>query len=235
MKKYHKFFSILFFILLSTMLLAQDEDAAPFGAESKPFKKQYYVFSPRVSITVPHPTSNRSFKNSFVGIYELSGGLNIMLYKGLFAGVTYKTGLLKVMENKIADNNTRMYINNVSVKVGGDRYAGDKNRMIFSAAVSAGKNWTNFSSLICKDPGNHDVIIDSYETTFIEPEINLFFLVEPNFGIGATISYTSFNRIFDPFEICLDDFAQFDKNSPGSTQYFSFGFGFYYSFLKKKS
>jgi len=235
MKKYSSYFSILLFSLISTMLVGQDDDAIAFGEGSKPLKKQYYVFSPRVSITVPHPTSNRPFKKSFVGIYEVSGGLNFMLYKGLFAGVTYKTGLLKVMENKIPDNNTKMSINNVSVKVGGDRYVGDKNRMIFSAAVSAGKNWTDFSSLVCKDPANHPVMISSYETTFIEPEINLFFLVETNFGIGVTLSYTTFNRIFDPYEICLDDWAQFDKNSTGSTQYFSFGFGFYYSFLKKKS
>jgi len=232
MKLYY--YAILFFSFISATMLAQDETPAPFINESKSFKKQYYVFSPRVSITVPHPIANRSFKKSFVGIYEISGGFNIMLYKGLFAGITYKNGLFKVMENKIPDYNAKMYINNGAIKVGSDFYVGDKNRIILSTALSAGKNQTHFASLICKDPANHPVMITAYETTFIEPEINLFFLIEPNFGIGATLSYTTFNRLFDPYELCLDDWAQFDRNSKGATQHFSFGFGFYYSFLKKK-
>lgn len=226
------FYFFIFIILVPSGMMAQEPAAFP--EDSKPRNKEYYFLCPRASVTVPHPIANRAFKKSFTGVYEFSGGLNFMLYKGLFAGFTYKTGFLKVMENKIPDYNAGMSINNVGVKVGGDRYVGEKNRMIFSAAVSAGKNWTHFSSLICKDPVNHPLMITGYTTTFVEPEINLFFLVEPNFGIGATVSYTIFNRNFDPFELCFDDWAQFDQNTAGATQYLSFGFGFYYSLFKKK-
>ncbi|MBA3705425.1 MAG: hypothetical protein H0W84_05860, partial [Bacteroidetes bacterium] len=169
----------------------------------KPLYKQYYVFSPRVSITVPHPLANSAFKKSFVGVYEVSGGLNIMLYKGLFLGCTYKNTLFKIMENKIPDYNASMSINSVAGKIGGDWYIGDNNRIVYSMALSGGRNWTYFSSLICKTPGH--IMNMHYSTTYVEPEVNLFFLVETNFGIGVTVAYAIFNRNFDPYEICLDD------------------------------
>ncbi|MDQ3046264.1 MAG: hypothetical protein M3R27_01865 [Bacteroidota bacterium] len=222
----------LFFQIQAGM--AQDEGlpSVSIDDDAPPRPKQYYLFSPRVSVTVPHPMGNKSFKKSFVGIYEVSGGLNIMFFKGLFIGGTFKNGLLKITENKIADYNARLSINNAAVKVGGDMFVGDKNRMIFSASVSVGKNWSKFSGIVCKTPGEKPMI-DGYTTYYYEPEMNLFFLIESNFGIGATLSYSIFNKNFDPYELCLDDWTQFDKSNVGSTQYLSFGFGFYYSFLKK--
>ncbi len=214
-------------------MLAQDVTPIALADETKALKKKYYLFSPRVSITVPHPIANTSFKRSFVGIYEVSGGLNVMLYQGLFIGATYKNAELKISQKNISNYDALMAINNVAVKVGGDWYVGDKNRIIYSMAVSGGKNWTKFPHLMRKLP-NERPATTSYSTTYIEPEANLFFLVESNFGIGATISYTIFNRIFDPYELSLNEWAAYDKNSPGVTQYLSFGFGFYYSFLKKK-
>jgi hypothetical protein len=226
----------LFFIclLLPAQLIAQEEVPViqqTAEDETLPSPKQYYLFSPRISVTVPHPMANPSFKKCFVGIYEASGGLNVYLYKGAFLGLTYKNGLLKITENKIADYNASMHINNASVKIGGDIYVGDRNRVIYSFAVSAGRNWTRYSGLVAKDKDR--IIPASYSCNFMEPEMNLFFLIESNFGIGATISYSIFNKTFDPYELALNDWAQFSKNTSGNTQYFSFGFGFYYSLLRK--
>ncbi|MCW3085368.1 MAG: hypothetical protein JWP12_2734 [Bacteroidetes bacterium] len=235
MKPILKYF-ILFLLLVSPMLIkAQDDEPAvqqPATADddAPAPPKRYYVLSPRVSVTVPHPMSNKSFKKCFVGIYEISGGLNFYLYKGLFIGGTYKNGLLKITENKIADYNASMFINNAAVKIGTDAYIGDKNRVIFSAAVSGGKNWTKYGGLVAKEPRN---IPTSYTCTYLEPEINLFFLIESNFGIGVTVSYSIFNHTFDPYELALNDWTQFSKTNTGSTQYLSFGFGFYYSLLQK--
>ena len=94
-------------------------------------QKNYYLFSARVNVTVPHPVSNGAFKKCFVGIYEASGGLNLMLYKGVFVGGAYKNGLMKITENKIANYNASMQMNNASGKIGGDLYLGEKNRVIF--------------------------------------------------------------------------------------------------------
>src|ERR1043165_3243589 len=115
--------------------LSQDESLPvpqPAG-DPVPAKKQYYVLSPRVSVTVPHPMANRSFKKSFVGIYEVTGGLNIYLYKGLFIGGSAKNGLMRITENKIADYNASMGYYNASGKIGGDFYVGEQNKTIFSA------------------------------------------------------------------------------------------------------
>lgn len=175
---------------------------------------------------------NKAFKKCFVGVYEFSGGLNIYYYKGLFIGGTYKNGLLRITENKIADYNASLNINNFGLKVGTDFYLGEKNKIIFSAAITGGQNYAKYSGIVCKE-GSKVPKINGYTVSYLEPEMNLYFLVEPNFGIGATISYSVFNTEFNPYDLCLDDWTSFSKENPGRTQYLSFGFGFYYSLIKK--
>lgn len=223
------------FLCTATGAIQAQEDTpittAP-AEDAPPAPKQYYLFSPRVSVTVPHPMSNSAFKKSFVGIYEASGGLNIYPYKGIFLGVTYKNGLLKITENKIADYNASMYINNAGAKLGTDIFVTENHKVIFSASVGAGQNWTRYSGLVSKD--SLKIIPTTYSCVYVEPEINLFFLIESNFGIGATLSYSIFNKNFDPYELALTDWTNYNAVNNGSTQYFSFGFGFYYSFLRKE-
>ncbi|MDF2436417.1 MAG: hypothetical protein K0Q95_793 [Bacteroidota bacterium] len=220
----------------ATSLVAQEDDQVAVQetpeVETPPAPKRYYVLSPRVSVTVPHPTKNTSFKKSFVGIYEASGGLNLYVYKGIFVGGTYKNGLLKITENKINDYNASLTINNIGVKLGGDVYVGEKNKVIFSAAVTAGQSTGRYTGLVAKDKSR--ILPTKYTCNYFEPEINLFFLIESNFGIGATLSYSVFDKTFDPYELALNDWTQFPKSITGSTQFYSFGFGFYYSLWKKK-
>lgn len=223
-------------MLFSFTLLAQDEPLIPSisqGNETPSLPKQYYYLSPRVSVTVPHPMTNKAFRKCFVGIYEITGGLNIMYYKGLFIGASYKNALLKITENKIANFEASMKLNNVALKLGTDSYLGEKNRVVFSSAVSVGQNWTRYSGLHTKDQTKHPALTE-YKSIFVEPEINLFFLVESNFGIGATISYSIFDKNFDPYELALTDWTSFQNIKAGSTSYLSFGFGFYYSLIAKK-
>ena len=247
MKRSTGYILFLFFSFSSIALFAQDqpnnEDEDDDGFPARPNnketgKKNYYLFSPRVNVTVPHPITNSSFKKCFAGIYEVSGGLNIMIYKGLFIGGSYKNGLLKITPKKIANYpgfaEPTMNINNAAGKIGGDLYLGERNRVLFSAALSFGQNWTTYANLVAKDP--HKVIDNtSFTCSYYEPEVNLFFLIEDNFGVGATVTYTVFDHTFDPYALSLNDWAGgFDKTSSGTTQYLSFGFGIYYSFLKKK-
>lgn len=221
----------LIFIFSFTSIFAQQNNEEE---EFMPaMKKQYYVFSPRFSITVPHPTSNKAFRKSFVGVYGLSAGLNIMLFKGAFIGVTYKNSLIKVFENRIPDLEANMQMNDAGIKVGIDNYVGSKNRMIFSASVNVGYNWTTYSRFKCKTIYGKTPI-SGFSTNYIEPEINYYFLVEENLGIGANIHYTLLNQNFNPYDLCLNEWSQFDKSNPGNIQYLSFGFGIYYGFMKKQ-
>ncbi|MGZ4035548.1 MAG: hypothetical protein ACXVPU_12330 [Bacteroidia bacterium] len=237
MKPLAKYFLFTFFSVISFASIAQDTNPvvppANSGDDSPPETKQYYLLSPRVSVTVPHPMLNKSFKKSFVGIYEVSGGLNLFIYKGFFIGLAGKNGLLKITENKIADYNASMAINNAAAKVGGDWYVGDKNKVIFSLGFTAGHNWTKYSDLMYKDP-NKKPLYTKFETNYIEPEMNLFFLIESNFAIGATVSYTIFDAHFNPYDLDLNEYSQFSTNNAAATQFLSFGFGFYYSLLPKK-
>ncbi|OFY87896.1 MAG: hypothetical protein A3F72_03230 [Bacteroidetes bacterium RIFCSPLOWO2_12_FULL_35_15] len=236
MKNYFKYFFLFLSVFFSSALLAQDETLVPSSSktnETPSLPKQFYFLSPRVSVTVPHPMANKAFKKSFVGIYEITGGLNVMYYKGLFIGASYKNGLLKITENKISDFNASMKLNNIALKLGVDSYLGEDNRVVFSSAVSVGQNWTKYSGLHTKDQTKHPALTE-YKSIFVEPEINLFFLVESNFGIGATLSYSIFDKNFDPYELALTDWTSFQNVEPGSTSYLSFGFGFYYSLIPKK-
>jgi hypothetical protein len=215
--------------------LSQDETPVPAvsSGDAAPSKKQYYILSPRVSVTVPHPMANRSFRKCFVGIYEISGGLNIYPYKGLFIGAMYKNGLMKITENKIADYDASLNYNNISGKIGGDFYVGEQNRIIFSAAAAYGHNWSTYTGLKYVD-NNPPPKYTTFSTGFIEPEINLYFLIESNFGIGATVSYTIEDAHFDPYDLALNQFTQFTSRSTVSTKFLSFGFGFYYSLIRRK-
>lgn len=234
--KTQRFFLILIFLFSVSIAFSQDEQlpvASPATDGQAPSKKQYYLLSPRISVTVPHPMGNKSFKKSFVGIYEVSGGLNILLHKGLFIGATAKNGLLKITENKITDYNASMKFNNVAGKFGVDMYVGEKNRAIYSVALSYGYNWTKYEGIKYKNSNNQPKI-NSFTTTYFEPEMNIFFLIESNFGVGATLSYTMFDAHFDPYDLVLNEYAKFDTDNAVSTQFLSFGFGFYYSLVKKK-
>lgn len=233
--KLHTIFISLLFSLFTLSCFSQEDLPVPATPKTEefPLKKKHYLFSPRVSVTVPHPIADKSFKKCFVGIYEVSAGLNIFFYKGLFVGVTGKNGLLKITENKIADYNARMQINNVGGKIGGDLYVGENNKAILSFAVTVGHNWTQYSGLKWRD-ASKPPLYTSYETNLIEPETNIFFLIESNFAIGATVSYSIFDSHFDPYDLNLNEYSKFSSNNSVSTQYLSFGFGFYYSIVPKK-
>ncbi len=232
-----KAYLLLFLLLITGMAFSQEgtltQPPSTAPGDPAPAKKQYYLLSPRVSVTVPHPMGNKSFKKSFVGIYEVTGGLNVNIFNGFFLGVSGKNGLLKITENKITDYNASMRFNAVAGKFGFDTYVGEKNNAIFSMALSYGQNWTEYSGIMSKDPKNPPKI-NSFTTSFWEPEMNLFFLIESNFAIGATISYTVYDAHFDPYDLALNEYAKFDTENAVSTQYFSFGFGFYYSLIRKK-
>ncbi|MES2592677.1 MAG: hypothetical protein V4608_12400 [Bacteroidota bacterium] len=231
-----KYVLLLCFTLVSIVSIAQDDiiTSEPIVIEeSIPRDKVYYLFSPRVSITVPHPMGNSAFKKTFVGIYEANAGFNLMLYKGVFGGVTFKNALLKITDNKIPNyGNGSMSIYSAAVKAGSDFYISDKNNLIFSASIAAGQNTTKYSSIICKNPVNHPLTTD-FKAFYAEPELDLYFIIEENFGVGLSVTYSIIQHTFDPYELCLNEWSQYSKTNTGSTQYLSFGFGFYYGIARR--
>ncbi len=243
-------FFFLFFSLFSFSSKAQngdDENDADdenehldLGSLNNDGKIHHYVFDIRVNATVPKPMGNKAYRRSFLGVYEASLATNVYLYKGIFIGASAKNGMLKITENKIPNYNAQMEIDNVAGKLGGDLYLGERKRIIFSAALAIGQNWTHYYSFVRKDTKDPSKVLSipldnaRFNTFFYEPEINLYFLVDNNMGIGATITYSLYNHTFDPFELYLNQWAPFDPGPTGNTSNLSFGLGFYYNFLEKK-
>ena len=228
MKQLNKYLLFLLLTLGPFITLAQEEDtlAIDFDADViLPRERKHYQFTPRLSFTVPHPMGNAAFKKTFVGIYEINAGLNLMFYKGFFAGATFKNGLLKVTEKKIPDYNAGMSLNSAAVKAGGDFYLNDKNTVMLSASVSVGQNSTKYTSLVCKDPVGKPAIT-SFKSIYYEPEVSLFLFVEENFAMGFTTTYSIIKRTFDPYELCLNEWSAYGKDNTGPIRYISFGFGF---------
>ncbi|MEO6902989.1 MAG: hypothetical protein ABI315_07530 [Bacteroidia bacterium] len=207
-----------------------------------PSKKQYFLFSTRASVTVPHPIANSAFKKTFVGIYNINLDFNTFIYRGLYIGASYKNNLFKITPTKIASYNVdslgnlnpypTMHSNAAAVKVGYDIFIGEENRVIYSISTSVGNYWTKYGNFVSKPAGKK--IIKNSVTSYIEPEMALNFMVESNFAIGVNISYTMLNSNFDPYKLSLNDWKGYGKNNESNTQYLSFGFGFFYSFYKKK-
>jgi hypothetical protein len=234
--------SLLIALLLFTVMPAFAQDPSTenttTSSDNGPANKEYYWFTPRVSVTVPHPTANGAFKKNFVGVYEVSASFDVMVFKGVFVGAEYAYGTLKVNGLIGVANfhyNPLMHVSNTGFRAGAQKYLGDRNRVIYTAAISAGMNWTNFANLKCKD-STMVPPLTKYSIPYLKPEMNIYFLVESNFAIGATLSYSLYQRKFDPADICLNDWkASVGTVNNKATQYLSFGFGFYYSFYKKKA
>lgn len=236
LKRFYNFLLVLLLALPLTVSAQEDTLALelPEADEILPRQRKYYLFTPRLSFTVPHPVGNSAFKKTFVGIYEVNAGLNLMFYKGFYAGATFKNGLLKVTEKKIRDYDAGMTVNSAAAKVGADFYLNEKNTVMLSTSFSVGQNSTKFTSLKCKDPGGSPAITD-YKSIYYEPEATILLFVEENFAFGITSTYSIIKRTFDPYELCFDDWAAYGKENSGPTRYISFGFGFYYGFSTRKS
>src|ERR1019366_6665991 len=189
------------------------------------------LFSARLSFTSPNPISNKAFNKSFVGIYQVDGSMNMSLYKGIYVGVAFSYASLKINKNltgamynvgltpaQTNEANASMSIYNAAIKIGGDFYIGEKNRMILSPAISVGQSYVKYSSFVCKDSAKHIQITD-FKSPYVQTDISMIFLIEPNWGIGPTISYSLIKRNFDPTELCLEDWGV-NKSNSSATQYF---------------
>ena len=156
-----------------------------------------------------------------------------MVYKGIFIGGVYETAGLKITGNKITNYSASMEVENVAGKIGGDFFVGERNRVVVSGALAVGQNWTTYYGLAPKD-NYPPPAYTTFSCTYEQPSVHLYFLADRNFGIGATLSYTLYNHIFDSHELGLNYWGLPDYGTGGSTQYLSFGFSFYVNLWKKK-
>jgi hypothetical protein len=225
---------ILIAFLLSHSCFAQIVDSSAISETEEPaiLPKKYFLLSPRLAISVPLPTANRSFKKVFVGVYEINVGLNAYVQKGAFIGLAYDYCTFRIPDNKIPRYNATMQLQNAGVKLGGDFYVGDRNIITISPALTIGVGWTKFGNLQIKNPQDPPVNT-SYSAAYLKPEIGFFYLIEREIAVGFNLAYYILNRNFDPYELKLNEWTSFSTSNSKRTQYLNIGFSFYYNFITR--
>ena len=213
-------FSIIILLSLFNNLFAQD--------------KRTFRGSIRFSCTIPNPTSNLAFKKSFVGIYEVNVSFNYNFFKGIGIGATYKNGLfsLPISKGNLSGPDTKAEVNYVGGKLNYDIFLSDIT--MFSASINVGKNFTKYTSVVCLNPmeGQH-----KFSSTYIEPELNMYFFIQENLAIGVNVSEVIVAKSFDPYSICLNEtlnLPYISNEISGLTSYLNFGFSVYVGLFRKK-
>ena len=200
-----------------------------------------YLYSSTMSFTVPNPIGSTIFKNNFLGIYQITGALKLSLFKGFRIGVDFSNAQFKIDKNIIRDYNInvsksynpRIIMFTAAVSLGNQIYLGENNRLILAADVSVGQTYAKFSSFSCKDSLSAITLTD-FKSWYGKTSLSLYFLMEKNWGLGPTISYTIINRSLMADEICLDDWTKTDPSAnQNNLQHINFGFVVYYSFSQK--
>ncbi|HET6225073.1 MAG TPA: hypothetical protein VFF27_02265 [Bacteroidia bacterium] len=231
-------FFVIVLSIYSICIFSQEtpspEGSSTADANYEPLKKNYYWFNPYVSVCVPNPMNNKALKKNFAGVYEINAAIDIGIFKGIFVGAGYKNATLKVTGLVGAQNfhyNPLMKMDNAGIRVGFKTFIGAKNRIVYSASFTMGNSMIHFTKM---ENDSIKPAVTKYSTSYIEPEMGIYFLVESNFSVGVTMSYGLYHKQFDPYEIGLNQVKPIGTVGSGSTQILSFGFGVCYNFLKKK-
>jgi len=184
----------------------------------------------KLDFQVPQPTSNKAFKESFTGIMDLSGSLCLSI-RGFNFGGFYRYKQFQVQANKIANITTVQMVNGAGLRLGYDHWISDKS--IFSSSINIGYNWISYNRVSCQ---GHAPAPFKETGISLEPNANIYFLIDDGFGIGLMASYHVLTYAFDPAPICLDQFHTYnDSDKQGLTQGFSFGFCVYYDLAREAS
>jgi len=164
---------------------------------------QTHRFFVRAAGSVPHPTSNKAFRRSFVGIYDLTGSVSYRIFSGFNAGAVYKHTLWKTPDNKVPGLNLYGQTNAFGLRVGYDHILTES--AVFFSSIAFYSSETYFYGLACAPQNTvEENIQTTYNYRIIEGEMGFYFYTEGNFAIGmqAAFAHTNFN--FDPRKVCLD-------------------------------
>ena len=128
--------------------------------------------------------------------------------------------------------NTNMQSQNGYLKLGFDKFFSDNGFATFS--LNAGYNYNEFKGVKYRS----DTLIGKYPTkfssAFVEPMIDLYFIVDPNFAIGGHISYNYNFGQFDPYYPGFKGWFDYTKvKNNWNMSMITLGFGFYYGLVRK--
>lgn len=194
-----------------------------------------FRFDTRINGLVPHPLSNKAFRNTFIGVYTVSGSQNVQLFKNFFVGICGSNSLFKIPTNKaVASNGYRLsnlfQLNSAGLNIGYDHYIVPQ--VFLSTSISIGQSFGLYTSIQTVNPVP---IKDKFSAGYIQIMSNINFILEDHFGIGFLVSYTYVNYAFNPYDIALNQFKGYaDSDLIGGIGRFEVGFNLYFGYVKKK-
>lgn len=194
-----------------------------------------FRMSIRVNTTVPHAISNKAFRNSFTGIYDVSTNVNFQVFHGFQIGIQYHHNLWKTPDNKIPGLNVYGQTHLGGIRVGYDFIRTQTSTAYIGVTAESG---------VMKYNGLHFTgVPDNSPPTKVHPfrdiqlDAGIFFYTEGNFAIGLNMAAAVTNYKFNPYSIYLNQQnpnPYLASDLEGNWSYFSFGFNLVYSFWRTK-
>lgn len=199
------------------------------GAQENPAKK--YRMHLKLTGNVPHPVSNKAFRRSFIGVYDLALTYRLRLFSGFAAGIQGKHSLWRIPDNKIPGLHTVGQFNGGGISLAYDHILGEV--AVLYAELNAGQMQVSYFGV------SYDSMPDNYQTKYLvkygEAEFGAYFYTEGSFAIGMQTSFLFTDYEFDPYKLALDNHkAYLPEDLNGSVVTFKLGFSVIYSFNERK-
>lgn len=220
--------SVILIITFFSSLITPAQDKAPVLPR----------FAVRGNVAVPNITSSKLFRQSFSGVINADANVSCRLWSNFFIGIGYSYTYFKCQSyfsNPKLDNiNTHLQLQNGYVKLGYDQFFSNNGFVSFS--LNTGYGNSTYRSVRYK----HDSLAGKYPTqfgsSFIEPVVGLYFIVDPNFAFGGHVSYNYNFARFNSLYPQLNEWGPPGYNTLPNKWNMSMvtvGFGFYYGLAKK--
>ncbi len=191
-----------------------------------------FRMSIRAYATVPHSLSNKAFRRSFTGIYDVVVAFNYQLFHGFNAGFQYRTNEWKTADNKIPGLNTYAQGHHVGLRVEKDFILSETSTAYVGIAAEDGL--VKYFGLTFSPGTDLSTLKKIYYFHTIEFETGAFFYTEGDFAIGMHASVVMTNYKFDPYSIHLDQHkAYIPSDLNGTWSHLDVGFIVVYSFFRK--
>lgn len=180
---------------------------------------------------VPHPVSNKAFRRTFIGIYDMSLSFRLKLFSGFSAGIEGMHSKWKIPDNKIPGLHTVSQFNGGGLSLCYDYPTGEVG--VLYATINAGVAQNRYYGL------SYDSVPDNFQTEYFinygEVEVGAYFYTEGSFAIGMQTSMMFTNFAFDPYKLSLNEHKTYiESDLEGKVTTFNLGFSVVYSFVEKK-
>ncbi len=211
---------LLLFVAGTTLLRAQNQNG------KSPFRMNI-----RAGAAVPHGMSNKAFKNSFTGIYDIVASTNFQVFSGFQVGAQYRHNLWKTPDNKIPGLNTYSQSHHGGIRLGYDHVVSDITTAYIG--LTAAQGTMRFYGLSIDTGTDISTLQTRFNYVSLELDAGVYFYTEGSFAIGVQAATAFTNFKFDPYKLFLNQHkAYYAEDLGGSVSQLNVGFILVYSFWK---